>query len=212
MSTLQSLKRRVYAVLRDSEKSFVEDQEVEDLLNEAYLDLTARLRLLRKEATGTTTATGTITLPTDYIEMVWLSVLPTVTSEYQEHVEWADDRVFDSWRLPGDTPESLLARIFNGTIETYPVAASCAYTMRYVYKPTALDSAADEPSIPEELQVRMVNYARGHTKYKEGEIDEGDRYLALYEQGLPSSPMSSHRERPGPINMTPAPGWAEDYS
>jgi hypothetical protein len=203
---LQDLRRRVFSVLRDSEKSFTEDQDVEDLLNEAYLDLTARLRLLRKEATGTTSSTGTVALPTDFIEPVWFSVLPSSSSDNHVVVEFTDDAVFDSWRLSESEPSNVLGRIYNGTIETYPVVVSLAYTLRYVYTPTTLDSVGDSPLIPAELQVRMVNYARAHCKYKEGEMAEGDRYLSMYEDGLPTAPLGARRERPGPFNLTLVPG------
>ena len=207
MSTLADLKRRVYSVLRDSEKSFVADQDVEDLLNEASLDLSARLRLLRKQVASTTSATGTVALPTDFIEPVWFSVLPDSTADAQEVVEFVDDAVFDSWRLGEGIPPRQLARVFGGVIETYPVVVSLAYTLRYVYTPAILDSAADLAAVPAELQVRLVNYARAHCKYKEGELEEGDRYLALYEAGLPGSPTSGRRERPGPFNLFPATGY-----
>jgi hypothetical protein len=206
MGVLTDLTRKVYAVLRDSEKAFVIQEEVEDWINEAIVDLNSRLRILRKETTGTTSSTGTITLPTDYVETVWLSVLPSSLSDAQTVVEFTNDEVFDSYRLPAKLPANQLARVYGGTLETYPVVESQAYTWRYVYKPPVLDSAADSTTLPAELDVRIVNYARAHGKYKEGEIDEGDRYLALYESYLPSPSIAGLRERPGKLGLVPVPG------
>jgi hypothetical protein len=199
------MKARVYYVLRDSEKSFVSDTSVGDWLNEAYLDLVARLRLLEKEATGTTGAGGTLALPADFLELTSFDVADVNGNYYR--ARFSDNDVFDSWRLDEDEPEAQLARIFNGTIETYPVAASVGYVLRYVYKPTALSAGGDIPAIPEELHVRLVNYARAHAKYQEGELDEGDRYMAMYTEGLPGAPLTSHRLRPGPFDLVPQPGY-----
>lgn len=206
---LQQMKKKVYDALRDSEKAFIEDSSVEDWLNEAYQDVASRLRLTRIETTGTTTASGTITLPTDYVEAVWLSIVPEGSTD-QVVVEFVDDAVFDSWRLAGSTPHNQLARIFDGTIETYPVAASESYTLRYVYRPTVMDSAADTPDLPEELHMRLVHYARAHAKFIEGELEEGDRYMSMYESGLPMPNMAGYRERPGPFSLRPAPGWWDE--
>lgn len=200
------MQTRVRYVLRDSEAAFVSDAAITTWLNEAYLDLVARLRLNKAEVTGTTAAGGTVSVPTGYIETISFSVLVSGDST-QTMVRFVDDDVFDSWRLVGDTPDAIFARIFNGTLETYPTQASVSYTWRYVKKPTALTSASDEPTLPEELHIRLINYARAHAKFQEGELDEGDRYMAMYETGLPGPPLAGHREMPGPINLVPELNW-----
>jgi len=205
---LASMKRRVYAVLRDSEKAFVLDENVEDWLNESYLDVAARTRCLRKEVTGSTTAAGSVTLPADYLQTEWLSVDDSNGNETK--VEFVDNQVFDSWRLGGGTPTNQLARIYNGAIETYPVAVSVSYTLRYVYEPTPMSAGSDEPDLPSELHIRLVNYARAHAKYQEGELEEGDRYMALYEAGMPGPPLAGLREKPGPFDLRPPSGFWEE--
>lgn len=205
MPTLSQLKKRVYSVVRDSEKVFIEDSDVEDWINDAQLDLTARLQLNQQEVTGTTSAGGLVTLPTGYLTTIWFSVLEDSTAARQTIVEFVNDVVYDSWRLSPSTPANTLGRIFDGSIETYPVVVSQAYTLRYILAPTELNSSADIPDIPVELHLRLVNYARGQAKYAEGELSEGDRYMGMYEAGLPAPPTSVSRNIPGPLNLVPAP-------
>ncbi len=209
MATLAQLETAVFAVLRDDQKSFVLNSEVDTWLNESYLDLAARLRLTVKEKTGTTAADGTIALGTDaadFIELRWLKVTPSSGSTAEERLTYVDDDVYDSYKDTETVPGTDIFRIFAGKIETYPVQVSRPYRMRYVFKPTALSAGADVPAIPEELHIRLINYARAQAKWKEGDSLEGDRYFAFYERGLPDAPRASRRERPGPFSMVPVPG------
>jgi hypothetical protein len=206
MATFSKMKASVYAVLRDSEKTFVADAQVGEWLNEAYLDLCARLRINRKEATGTLDANGKVAKPANYLELQFIAVKPSGEDRYIE-LTFVDDDVFNSYELSGSVPGVPIARVFDGYIETYPKQASALYKMRYVAKPTVLDKAGDEPVIPEELHIRMVNYARAHAKYQEGEGSEGDRYYMMYSEGLPSATLGVIGERPGPLNITPVPSW-----
>jgi hypothetical protein len=207
MSTFTQLEDNVYAVLRDSSKTFVLSVEVKGWINEAYLELVARQGLLRKPATGTTNADGEITLPSDFIKVdsFWVA---TDDPELNESPVVARDDIFLWHRNNTSSPDVTLYRIFNGTIETYPVAESRSYVLEYVYKPTALSAGSDVPVIPEELHVKLVNYARAHAKWKEGEQTEGDRYMGLYLDGLRrAAPVASDRESPGPIDFVPQLGY-----
>lgn len=207
MPTFTALEASVYAVLRDSSKTFVLSTEAKEWLNEAYLDIVARQSLLRKAATGTTNADGEITLPSDFIRVdsFWVA---TDNAETNEAPVVARDDIFLSHRNNTTTPDVTLYRIFNGTIETYPAAVSRSYVLEYVYKPTALSAGSDVPAIPEELHVKLVNYARAQAKWKEGEQTEGDRYMSLYLDGLRrTAPVAADRENPGPIDFVPQPGY-----
>ena len=191
MPTLAKLRSLVYAVLRDDERSFVEPWFVDAMLNEAYIDLVARLRLKPTEATGTTSATGTITVPTNFIELIDLHV-GTV------FIPFVPDPTFQFFAVPGQTLDSTIARMDGqSTIETYPAEVSQAYTLRYAARPVEMLSDGDAPSdISRELVPRIVHYARAHAKWQEGMQDEGDRYMALYEQGLPTQPRDQFKLRP----------------
>lgn len=206
MSTFSKMKASVYSVLRDSEKTFVADAQVGEWLNEAYLDLCSRLRIYRKEQSGTLDSNGKVAKPANYLELQFMAIKPSNADRYSE-LTFVDDFVFNSYELNGVIPSTPIARVFDGHIETYPAQAGALYKMRYAAKPTPLDKAGDEPGIPEELHIRMVNYARAHAKYQEGEGGEGDRYYMLYTEGLPSATLGVIGERPGPLNITPEPQW-----
>lgn len=206
MATFSKMKASVYSVLRDSEKTFVADAQVGEWLNEAYLDLCARLRNYRKEASGSLDSNGKVAKPVNYLELQFMAIKASGADRYQE-LTFVDDFVFNSYELNGVTPSAPIARVFDGYIETYPAQANALYKMRYAAKPTPLDKAGDQPVLPEELHVRMVNYARAHAKYQEGEGSEGDRYLMLYAEGLPSATIGVIGDRPGPLNITPEPQW-----
>lgn len=200
---LEALKRRVYAALRDSEKVFIEDQHVEDWLNDAYLDLCARLRRPEATATGTTDANGEITLPTDFVEPRRLFVDGS-------KVTWVDPDVYTSYSYTGDDPGQNIFRIWDDTIETYPAQASLAYVLEYTAKPTPMSDTGDEPTdLPEELHVRLVFYAQAQAKYVEGEITEANLYMAQYERGLPDLPRAAWRNVSGFVTLIPTPNIVE---
>lgn len=201
MSTFGAMKQSVFSVLRDSEKAFVTDSEVGEWLNEAYTDLSARMRLLKKTETGTTSGTGTISLPTDWLELAVLTIntdVPTFVSQ-------------DLFRKYANRDESLdttIAIIWNGVIETYPARTSETYTMQYYYQPDPMTNQSDVPLLPPELHTRLVHYARGMAKLKEAEIEEANIYMGWYERGLPDMPRGWIRENPGPVDLVPEDtGW-----
>lgn len=199
MSDLAELKRKTYAVLRDSEKAFIEDQTVEDWINEAYLDLCARLRLPEVTTSGTTSGTGTIALPAGLVEIkrLWID---------GGSMTWVDSEVFTSYSVPGDLPPRSIYRIWDNTIETYPAEVSEDYQLEYIGKPTLMDSVADEPvELPEELHLRLAFYAQGQAKMVEGELDEAAYYIGQYERGLPDLPRAAWRGVPGPLSLMPEP-------
>lgn len=191
LPTLGRLRQLVYAPLRDDERSFVEPWFVDALLNEAYIDIVARLRLKPTEVTSTTSASGTITVPTDFIEVIdlWVGT---------EKVDFVPDPTFQFFAVPGAHVDTIIARMDGqSTIETYLPQVSKSYTLRYAARPAEMTVDTDTPSaISRELCPRIVNYARAHGKWQEGEIDEGNQYMAQYEQGLPTAPRDQFKLRP----------------
>jgi hypothetical protein len=206
LPTLAELRARVYAPLRDSERSFVEPWYVDLLLNEAYIDLNARLRIKKLVVSGTASATGTVTVPSDFVELesLWIGSTP---------VNIVDDATFLSFSESGVSPyassqvSAILGRANGSTFETFPVQVSQAYTLEYVARPAELVGELDQPvELSLELVPRIVNYARAYAKWQEGESQEGDKYMALYEQGLPGSPRDTFKRRPFPMTLIPEPG------
>jgi hypothetical protein len=207
LATYTEMVASVRNTLRDSEAVFITDAMIGEWINEAYRDICARLPLLRKDATGTTSTTGRITLPSDFISIQTLRIDDDSGETFNTPV-WVPDDIFLSYRNPDVIPGATLYRIFEGTIETWPQQEELEYFLEYTYKPADI-SGSTEPLIPEELHVRLINYARAHAKYVEGELQEGDRYMALYVENLPLASSSMRRERPGPFEMVPAPSYWE---
>ncbi len=200
---LADLKRRVYAVLRDSPKSFVKDADVEDLLNEAACDLAARLGVLQTTKTGTTSGSS-IAFPAS----PEVARIVSLRLGSDDDVEFTDDEVFWSWSDGGDTPDHTLGRVWNETIELYPTPTTgTAYSLRYAHLPTAvMEGPEDIPELPTQLHPKLVHYARAHALYRCNEESKGDRFLALYEDGLPPVSTGVEASRPGPLSISLEPG------
>ena len=203
LKNLGQLRELVYVPLRDNERSFVEPWFVDVMLNEALLDLNARLRIKRLSATGTSDADGVLTVPTDFVEVLdlWFdnpAIQPELTS----------DSVFNSYAKRGfSSPANYLARVFGATIETYPEIASADYTLEYVARPVLLDADTDRPTdLSPEMTPRLVAYAQAKAKWQEGETEEGNQYMAMYEAGLPGAPRMTNYLRPAPMTMFPVSG------
>lgn len=201
LPTFDVMQDRVYAVLRDSDQTYVTLTEVKQWLNEGLLDLNARLRLRQATATGTSSSTGVVTLPTEFVEAtsLWFDTVP---------VEFVTDAVFESYYEPAAvTPFAVLARVYNNQIETYPAQASADYTLRYVERPTLLSADADQPEdLTPELAQRVIDYARAEAKMKEGEYTEHEYYRQRYEEGLPGRPRVDKKMFPGSLTLIPQPG------
>lgn len=173
------MQSRVYAVIRDSAKGFVLASEVQEWLNEGNLELAKRLRVLRKTTTGSTDGTAFIPVPADFLEALTLDI-------GGGKAEFVRDPSFDARVSIGGTPSIRAARVFGNNIEVFPAPpGATAYTLRHLKTPAAMSADGNTSELPESLHVKVVNYARAHAKYKEGDFDAGDRYMAMYEQGLP---------------------------
>lgn len=201
---LAEIKKRVYSALRDSEEAFIIDEDVEDLINEAQLDIVARTGVLQKTATGTTSGTGTVALPADFLRVASVDgFYVTLSTDSVGSPQFVNNEIFLSYKNSGSTPAQTLYRIFGGNIETYPQVQSKAYTLEYVYRPTPLAEPADIPEIPVELHNKLVNFARGHSKLREGQEGEASTYLASYYEGLPPVVPWFERKNPGPVGFVP---------
>ena len=209
MATYLQMLNSVYAVLRDTERVYVLEEQIEEWLNEAYLDICVRYGYLTEETvTATTSATGTIAVPAGFVRLLTLYLDTDIDTE-DEIVEFVKDDIFLAWESSGVEPGHTIARIFKDVVETWPQAQSVGYTLEYLEKPTALALATDVPVLPEELHSRIVNYARAHGKWVEGELSEGNIYWALYSENLPPAPTARERKSPGPVTMTPVIGYWE---
>lgn len=208
LPSLAKLRQLVTGPLRDTNSEFFEDWFVNDMLNEAYVDLNARLRLNKKEASGSTTSAGKITIPSDLVEVenLFISSVPA---------SFVDDDTFRSFEMAAVSPYGLndeIAQLVRVNVaasvfETFPAANTLAYELEYVGRPTLMSLDTDTPSVlTRELIPRIVNYARAHCYWSDGRESEGARAMALYEQGLPGAPREAFRRRPFPMSLIPESG------
>jgi len=224
-ATLDSLLTQVYAVLRDERREFVTEEMVALWLNEAQRDLASRIReLVTEEKTGTVgESTGTyfasdgttdlaankVLVPAD-LTMVRSLIVGGIS------VVFTDTDVFDPYELAAATPPTTLGRIFG--VQTYDNTPTLTgyerfievlgnesgdvYTLRYTRAPVQLVDPNDVVEVPVYLETKIVNYARAHAKWQEGEQAQGDSYYALYTENLPAPPRGHILTRPGPFTMT----------
>jgi len=206
LKTRAQLRELVYAGLRDENHAFTQEWFVNAMLNEAYLDLNARLRLSQDTDTGTTSSTGTIPEPADLVEVVNLWITDANDSFVKIYV--VDSEKYLSWARPGgNAPYVNIARVWNNVIDTYPAQESLDYTLEFISRPASMDLDTDTPSVLDpEMQARLVMYARAHAKWAEGMTQEGNQDMAVYEQGLPGSPRMTNKLRPAPMQLIPEPG------
>ena len=196
---LVDLRQGVRSVARDSLGIAITDADIDGWLNEAQRDIAIRTGNLQKETTGTFDAAGTTSLPGDFVSMHWLKV-----NGASDEVQFVDDAVFMSWLDQAQSvggSSIVLGRIFAEAIETYPVQDSVDYVLRYQYDPPEMVADADHSALPRFYCPKMINYARAHAMYKDGDTGMGDRYMSMYESGLPGSEYGRARLNPGPMTM-----------
>jgi hypothetical protein len=176
----------------------IQDWEIANFLNEFLLDAAARTETIRFEDSGTVTGDiAAIAIPDNYLKTI------TLRLGTDDNVEPVDDQSWYDWSDSTLTPSHSIARVFGEAIEVYPTpAANTEYVLRYVGRPTTLVEGSDKQELPIELQLRAINYARGHAKLIEGDKSMSDRYLGMALEGLaPSEPRQ--RFVPGPIQLVP---------
>lgn len=206
---LANLRKRVYAPLRDSTHRAVEESDVDDWLNEAYLDIVTRTRNLYHRITASTTA-ATIEIPEGADVDPSLVRVRSLILGSDDAVQMCADDVFTSHRNGQTGPVGTLGRVFGASIELYPVPEiGTAYVLEYAYAPARLVSPTDIPDLPAFLHSKLVNYARAHACYQLGEQEKARDYLAMYAEGLPPPNLGAHRHT-GPIQMIPSSGVFDD--
>ena len=203
LCTLYELQESVFDFLRDTERIFITEEAVKRWLNEAYVDLNARLRLNQQAVVDDTDDEGVITLPSGFLEMVslWFGDTPATV---------VDDSVFESYFEPALTSldtGAILVRFYSGIFQTYPIQDTVEYKLRYIKTITPMVDLDDQPTaLTPELCVRLRKYALAEAWTKEGETERAAQAMQEYLEGLPSRPRLMHRMRPAPVNLIPAPG------
>lgn len=201
MAILSDLRARVRAIVRDADAVFITDADIDAWLNEAQVDLAARLDINQVEATGVTAGSALLTLPTA------TEVLRPISLRLEDDdVEFVDEATFYAWFDSGADPEHSIAIVYAGAIQIYPTPESgLDYVLRYNGIPPTMTSATTV-SLPTYLHARMVRYAEAQAYYKLNELGAGDRALAQYEEGLPALSLGMDKLTPGPFTLQYEPG------
>lgn len=189
----EDMQVRVFTVLRDDTRRFVTDEDVEEWINEAQELIAQRIEFPMEEV-SIVAADGGFALPTDFLRLDSIFV-------GDSRVHFTDNIEFDRYRVSGNWPYKTLGRLFADTIEVLPRPADGqTATLRYVRRPARLTSIQQDCELPQELHYNIVDYARAQGKYKEEELESGDRYMQRYERGLPLPSSAASRRFPGPLS------------
>lgn len=199
------MREKVYAVVKDSSRTTVTEADVDLWIQEGMEELSSRLDITQAQKTDADTAISgnAIALPTDFKEHIWLQMDST-----DDYAEFVDEDVWNSWQDSGGDPGHTLARVFNGNIECYPTpAAGSDYVLRY----WTISSAPS--SFTGSLRAKCVNYARAHALYKMDNPAMADRYMAMFEQGIPEPNVRTKNSQVLPTAIYLAGGYfdSSDY-
>jgi hypothetical protein len=139
---------------------------------------------------------GLVTVPSDFSEELTLRFATGDDAEFVDDITWTTyyDESLDT--------SVTLVRIFGSVIETYPaLETGTPYELRYIATATAMTDDNDEPEIPPLWQVRLTYYALAQAYMKMGDDASADRWLARYEDRLPSAPTGLERYEPTRVTM-----------
>ena len=190
--TFEEMQYRAFSVLRDDNKRFITDDDVESWLNEAQELIAQRIEFPGEEV-DIAAADGKIALPSDFLRLETLFV-------GEMSIKFVDNVLFDQYRVSGNYPYRALGRLFDDYIELIPEPTDGELvTMRYIRRPVRLSASQSTCELPQELHYNMVDYARAQGKYKEEELESGDRYMNRFERGLPLPSSAASRRYPGPL-------------
>jgi hypothetical protein len=200
--TLGQLMDRVRKVLRDDDDEFIGNAEIAYWLNEGQMEIARRTDLLRVEFTTFFDANGRVTLPDDFLRLLDLrSSLANRDGSYD--VALVDDSAFFTWKDSASTPSQVIARMFGGYIQTYPVQPNTAQlTIAYVKRPQDMSGLDDYPEIPADYQVQLLRYAQAQGKLKEREMDAYQAYMQQFLEALPPPAPPIERLLPMPMSMS----------
>jgi hypothetical protein len=200
-STLTELRARARSFVPDRDGSFIADGDLDNYINEAYLDLADRLDGIELEFDGTTSG-STITLPPS-----GGTTIKRVSSLRidEEDVAFVDDVTFNAYSADVSDPGFTIGRVFASTVELFPDPGSGTdYVLRCVVIPAVL-TASDTHQLPVWIERKLVDFAAYRACMKADELYRGREFLSMYLEGLPEPSYGKDRSIPGPLTLvTPA--------
>lgn len=159
---------------------------IDDWVNEAYEDVLVKSRC-KVSSTSVTGASADYTLSSDVLAIIDLYTTHGTQSYPMERVS-VDEILHLRRSGTGTAPTRYYALAGHDLILFYPDPSNTdSFTMYYVDRPTALSASGDSPSaIPQEWHKLIEWYALAEgADFDDDESSvHGDRYRALYEDGL----------------------------
>lgn len=201
-STLTELRTRARSFVPDRDGTFIDDTDLDNYINEAYLDLADKLDGIELEFTGSTSG-STITLPPS-----GGTTIKRVSSLRidDEDVSFVDDATFNAYSAEQTDPDFTIGRSFAGTIELFPEPdTGLDYVLRCVVIPEAL-TASDAQQLPVWIERKLVDFAVYRACMKADELYRGREFLSMYLEGLPEPSYGKDRSIPGPLTLAPSVG------
>jgi hypothetical protein len=192
---------RARSFVRDEGASFIDDDDLGNWINEAHKDIAARLEVMQRTETGTTTGTITLPLTAGTFTVAVLSLRLGTTD-----VQFVNDAVFNSWADATSTPPTTLGKVFNGEIVLYP-ADTVDYELKVAFIPADLVQPNDLHTLPQQLERKLIEYAVAQANLKDGDYAASDRWFLKYEQGLPQVSLGKSLESPAVMSFQPEPDY-----
>ena len=206
--TLEELRRRVFAVVRDKSKRFITNDNVDDWINEAQQDLAIRQRVLPHVATDTFVGSS-ISLPTQAFEVLSLAI----PADGERSADYVGDDDFNLYQRSGGSWPYSMFRVTGNEIEVYPsVDSVTTYSLHYLKAPAPLTELEHVSELPTELHPKLVRYAQAQACWMEREYAQGDRYWEMYQNGLSAHPQGRTRATPVPLSIVPEANYFESSS
>lgn len=179
----------------DSDRA-VQNAEIDGWVQDALVDLSWRTRSIRKELSSTMPdATGHLAFPADCISVEYMSL-------GTDDVEFIDAAAWFAQKADGSSPPHTVGRI-QDKIYLYPAPdAGAAYVLGIVVEQETLSADTDEPDLPRRWQTKVIQYALSQMMLFFRNYDAADRYMSMYESGLPPKPLND-RIMPAPLAFAP---------
>lgn len=173
--------------LTNLETNLVAQTQLTDLLNQGAEDFQADTEILDTESTqDIDTGTSTYDFPNDYLRLLRVEFDDTGDGDYQQlpEVTRTDLDIIDAtWRSTKGTPTQYYVDAGNSRVRIYP-EPDAAFTdgLRFVYiqQPNTLSGSSDVSTIPDAYHRAICFYAVAHSYYRDNEVEQGDRYMQMY--------------------------------
>lgn len=178
---LHAIRNYTYMLLGDSSaeaSEYYPAHFIDEFINAGYREIVEASEDLEKNTTlSVTDGTRYVSLPSDFE-----SVKVLLYRNYELQFKQFQD--FDWLSNSGKgTPMFYAIREQKIWLDPIPHETGTHLTLYYYYIPTALSLNADTPTIPSSFHHYLAYYAAGMAKLGKGDMNRGDYFKGIFEQG-----------------------------